>query len=259
MNIWRLIVSPPLDGASNMALDEALFNRNATPTLRFYFWKRPTISVGRFQRLNDDFIDKCKEASIDIVRRPTGGRAILHNSELTYSVSAPYSMVPESSSLASLYTLLAEWQVDSLAAMGIKASLAGKKGAGRRYIENNACFLSSTSFEVNVGGRKICGSAQRRGKNYFLQHGSILIDYDFDLFPSLLKASSAVETAFTTLRKEGCHLSEAGIIDIMKSEFEKKIPCTLQEGGPSQEELKEMHRLETAYNVSFNRFGFNSP
>lgn len=255
MNNWRLIVSPPLDGASNMALDEALFNLNSPPTLRFYFWKRPTISVGRFQRLNADFIAKCKNADIDLVRRPTGGRAILHNNELTYAISAPYCQMPHSSTLTKLYTRLAEWQVDSLATMGIKASLAGKKWSGRRYLESDACFQTSTSFEVNVGGRKISGSAQRRGKDSFLQHGSILIDYDFDLFPSLLNTSTSDgsicdSTAFTTLKKEGCHLSESEIINIMKGEFEKKIPCNLQEGGPSPEEFKEMYRLKTSYIIS---------
>lgn len=250
MNNWRLIVSPPLDGASNMALDEALFNLNVPPTLRFYFWKRPTISVGRFQRLNVDFINKCKDASIDLVRRPTGGRAILHNNELTYAISAPYSLMPHSSTLTKLYTRLAEWQVDSLATMGIKASLAGKKWSGRRYLESDACFQTSTSFEVNVGGRKISGSAQRRGKDSFLQHGSILIDYDFDLFPSLLNASTSDESIFTTLRKEGCHLSESEIIDIMKAGFEKIIPCSLLESEPSSEELEEMHRLKTSYIIS---------
>lgn len=233
-----------------MALDEALFNLNGPPTLRFYFWKRPTISVGRFQRLNQDFIDKCKSADIDLVRRPTGGRALLHNNELTYAISAPYSKVPDSSTLTRLYTLLAEWQVDSLATMGINASLAGKKWSGRRYLETNACFQSSTSFEVNVGGRKISGSAQRRGKKSFLQHGSILIDYDFDLFPSLLNTSKSDGPTFTTLRKEGCHISESEIIDIMKAEFEKKIPCSLQEGEPSPEELMEMNRLKTGYILS---------
>ena len=250
-----MIVSPALDGASNMALDEALFNLNSPPTLRFYSWKRPTISIGRFQRLNDNFIDKCKDASIDLVRRPTGGRAILHNNELTYAICAPYSQMPDSSTLTDLYTLLAEWQVDSLTGMGINASLAGKKWSGRRYLESDACFLSSTSFEVNVDGRKISGSAQRRGKDSFLQHGSILIDYDFDLFPSLLNTSTSDgsisdSTAFTTLKKEGCHLSKSEIINIMKAEFEKKIPCSLQEGGPSPEELKEMHRLKTSYIIS---------
>jgi len=233
-----------------MALDEALFNLSASPTLRFYFWKRPAISVGRFQRLNDDFIAKCRNADIDLVMRPTGGRAILHNSELTYAISAPYSQMPHSSTLTSLYILLAEWQADSLACMGINASLAGKKWSGRRYMESDACFQSSTPFEVNVGGRKISGSAQRRGKDSFLQHGSILIDYDFDLFPSLLNDSTPDETAFTTLRKEGCHLSEPEIIDIMKAEFEKKIPCSLQEGEPTPEELREMHRLKAGYIIS---------
>lgn len=233
-----------------MALDEALFNLNTPPTLRFYFWKRPTISVGRFQRLNDDFIAKCRSADIDLVRRPTGGRAILHNSELTYAISAPYSKMPHSSTLTGLYTLLAKWQVDSLVTMGINASLAGKKWSGRRYLESDACFQSSTAFEVNVGGRKISGSAQRRGKESFLQHGSILIDYDFDLFPSLLNASAPDATAFTTLRKEGCHLSESEIIDVMKAGFEKIIPCNLRKGEPSPEELEEMNRLKIGYIIS---------
>lgn len=247
MENWRFIVSPPLDGASNMAIDEALFNLNAPPTLRFYFWKRPTISVGRFQRLNAEFINKCKDASIDLVRRPTGGRAILHNNELTYAISAPYSKMRHSSSLAELYTVLAEWQIDSFASMGINASLAGKKWSGRSYLESDACFLTSTSFEVNVAGRKISGSAQRRGKDSFLQHGSILIDYDFDIFPSLLSASTEDEATFTTLKKESCHLSQSEIIDIMKVEFEKKIPCNLLVGEFSPEELNEMHRLKAAY------------
>ena len=243
MQDWRLILSPPLDGLSNMAVDEAFFNLQVPPTLRFYSWLRPTVSVGRFQRIDRDFSERCRGEGLHIVRRPTGGRAILHDNELTYSICAPYDKIPHSSTLKDLFALLATWQIDSLARLGVEASLAGGKWSGRSYAASDACFLSSTSCEVAVGGKKIAGSAQRRGRDFFLQHGSILIDYDPHLF-SRLFGQAPGEQHFSSLKNEDCHAAQSEIRDVMAEEFERIMGCRLVESLLSEEERREISRLE---------------
>ena len=188
---WRLIISPPLDGATNMAIDEALFRYSSQPTLRFYSWSSPTLTLGYFQKAGKSLIVKCKENGIDVVRRPTGGRAILHDNEITYSVVSSYKSFPKPSTLQGIYKALALWQIASFEAIGMNATLPdGGSTIKQNYVTNDACFLTSIQSEVMVEGKKICGSAQKRGNDSFLQHGSIPVEMDLELLSKALKIDS---------------------------------------------------------------------
>lgn len=170
-----------------MSIDEELLNRaqteNAAPVLRFYTWDPPAVSLGRFQKL-EEAVDAtaCRRRGFDIVRRPTGGRAVLHKAELTYSVIARVDNPLFPPDVLGTYKVIAEGLLAGLANLGIKAEMVSKAGRLGHLVEKNSknpsCFSSPSWYEIVVNGKKIIGSAQRRLSNAFLQHGSILIDYD---------------------------------------------------------------------------------
>ena len=180
---WRLIVeAEPRTGAWNMAVDEALLLEHAAggtpPTLRLYRWDPPAVSLGYFQDPATE-VDQaaCRSLGITVVRRPTGGRAVLHDREVTYSVVVGGRRLP--GSVVETYRRLAEGLVLGLRALGAEAVLAPEKatpeGSGRAL---GACFEVPSSYEIIVGGRKVVGSAQIRRKGVILQHGSIPLELE---------------------------------------------------------------------------------
>jgi lipoyl(octanoyl) transferase len=185
MNRWDLIIDGQLDGISNMAIDAALLDeveQSATPTtiVRFYQWRRPTISLGRNQKI-ESAVDQayCAEHGIDIVHRPTGGRAVLHDDELTYAVVSNDASCFGDTIYVN-YKRVSEALRDAFVRVGVAAILAPetRKVPAQRNGADPPCFLSPSRYELTVDGRKIVGSAQRRVKNSFLQHGSMPITCD---------------------------------------------------------------------------------
>lgn len=160
-----------------MARDSALIARAAATgesVFSIYSWERPTLSFGRNQRALGQYRrERIGDRHLDVVRRPTGGRAILHHREITYSVTAP---LRESESLRDAYERVNLILLAGLSRIGIDASIA----RGGKAIEPGAspCFQIPSDGEVMADGRKLVGSAQWRGESAFLQHGSILIDDD---------------------------------------------------------------------------------
>jgi lipoate-protein ligase A len=179
--LWRLLLSPPLDGPDNMALDEALMaraRRTGETVLRAYAWSAPTLSLGRNQRARGQYDERALHGrGIGVVRRPTGGRALLHARELTYSVTAP---VRADQGLAAAYAAINLLLVDALAALGVPAgvAVAGARTARASAPTTLPCFAEPAVGELSYGGRKLAGSAQWRDDGAFLQHGSILVDDD---------------------------------------------------------------------------------
>lgn len=173
---WRLLVSPPADGATNMAVDAALLadaRCSGAATLRVYGWARPTLSLGRHERARGRFDAAALEAQgVEVVRRPTGGRALLHHREVTYSVTAPATL-PMSASYAAINALL----LDALRALGVAAAPAAPARRPLRP-EGAACFAEPAAGELVVDGAKLVGSAQLREEGALLQHGSILLADD---------------------------------------------------------------------------------
>lgn len=168
------------NGFYNMALDEAIFRKAIEEEsddlyVRFYDWKPECLSLGYFQSLEEKVdVKACREYGVDIVRRPTGGRAVLHDMELTYSVVSNTKRLGRTT--LSAYLNISKGLNKGLNFLGIKSEVAPAKKAKRKG--SAACFDSISSHEISVKGKKIVGSAQYRDEGYLLQHGSILIDID---------------------------------------------------------------------------------
>jgi lipoate-protein ligase A len=144
------------------------------PLLRFYGWKPPCISLGYHQKASDVLQDQCMQEELDVVRRPTGGRAILHAEELTYSVIYPYHDLD----ITDFYRLIHLPFVEALKEMEIDASFEASQADFRSIYKTDRsflCFASSAKYEVEISGKKLIGSAQRVYENAILQHGSILL------------------------------------------------------------------------------------
>ena len=182
---WRLLITEPLDGATNMALDEALLRgrirASGAPTVRFYGWRPATVSLGYAQPL-DETVDRarCRAMGIGLVRRPTGGSAILHEPperEVTYSVVAREGDFPGADDVLATYRILGQGFAAGLGRLGVAADLVPLV-RGRRDGSPAFCFRRAGAYEIAVRGRKLVGSAQRRQRGSFLQHGSVLLGAD---------------------------------------------------------------------------------
>jgi lipoate-protein ligase A len=177
---WRLVHSPPAGGAANMAIDEAILAAMAEgsvpPTLRFYAWEPPCLSLGYAQPAAD--VDRARLPALgwDLVRRPTGGRAILHTDELTYSVVAPVTEPRVQGGVRESYRRLSGGLLAGLRRLGLPAEVQTdpQKPAGMSDVEWAAvCFEVPSHYEITAGGKKLLGSAQMRRRGLVLQHGSL--------------------------------------------------------------------------------------
>ncbi|MGG0794926.1 biotin/lipoate A/B protein ligase family protein [Brevibacillus laterosporus] len=194
MEKWRYVVTPPMSPEMNMAIDEAILTLHSQgkvpPTVRFYTWNPATLSIGYFQKMEKEInIDEVKRLGLGLVRRPTGGRAVLHDAELTYSVivSEDHPQMPKS--VTEAYKVISMGLLHGFQKLGLKAemvSLATEEKAKYNSPGSSACFDSPSWYELVVEGKKVAGSAQTRQKGVILQHGSILLDMDVDLLFSLL-------------------------------------------------------------------------
>jgi len=180
---WRLLYDGPADGPWNMAVDEAVARAvgdgRAPATLRFYAWKTSTVSLGYLQRAPGGVdLSACRREGIGLVRRITGGRAVLHADELTYSVSVPLQGSWRSLSVSGVFTRIARGLMAGLERLGVKTSLGEYQTSAPGGQQGGACFLLRRMPALLVDGRKLIGSAQRRWDRSFLQHGSILLGFD---------------------------------------------------------------------------------
>jgi lipoate-protein ligase A len=197
---WSLLLTPPLSGVENMALDEALLERAGTSgnaVLRVYSWAEPTLSFGRNQATRGTYDpERARERGIAVVRRPTGGRSLLHYREITYSVTAP---VEKAGSLRESYTRINRLLVDGLARVGVAVEVASPR---ERSLAPSAapCFERPAAGELVVDDRKLVGSAQWRDQGAMLQHGSILVEDDQSLV-SLLATDVALPRPAATLKE----------------------------------------------------------
>ncbi|MCR8631173.1 lipoate--protein ligase family protein [Paenibacillus radicis (ex Xue et al. 2023)] len=196
---WRFISSGMNDPAYNMAVDEAILTAHSEgkvpPTVRFYGWNPATLSIGYFQKAVEEIdFDQIKQEGLGFVRRPTGGRAVLHDKELTYSiiVSESYPGIP--SGVTQAYRVLSEGLLLGFRKLGLDARMVQLESEEDKSkyasMGSAACFDSPSWYELVVEGRKIAGSAQTRQKQVVLQHGSILLDMDVDQLFRVLKFSN---------------------------------------------------------------------
>lgn len=222
----RLIIDGPLDGAANMAADEALFNTAANlpyaATLRLYSWSPPTLSLGRRQKLEEVNAEKCREMGIDVVKRIGGGAAVYHGDEITYCFVSRNDLldVPTGEQWHAAFSLF-------LKKLGLTPDAAK---AGNASLHNgNACFACAADDEPTIGGKKFVGSARRKSKAVFLQHGSILLSPQPDFLRELVPgaeadASIGLKSLLPSLTREAAHTA---LIAAISQTFSLRFPPAL--------------------------------
>jgi lipoate-protein ligase A len=183
--IWRLLNYRSCSASENMAIDEAVLletiHHNKPPTLRFYGWSRPSVSIGYFQELPKEInYERCRLSDVRVVRRITGGKAVYHRDEVTYSIAAASSTDLFPDDVAGTYQIISLCLMRGLASLGIHANLAEAAffRTDKKPAPDTCCFSAPAGNELMVAGRKICGSAQTRIRGGFLQHGSMLMTFD---------------------------------------------------------------------------------
>ena len=174
---WYLVVDPPGDGAWNMAKDEHCLHLSiqlGRPILRIYHWQRLTLSLGRNQRPERKIdLEACQNLGINVVRRATGGQAVLHGSDLTYSVSAPLKGSGFEGGIMAVYREISRALVAFFERLALVPEVKAHTGRERVELASPVCFATPSAFEIMIEGRKLVGSAQRLLPDGFLQHGSI--------------------------------------------------------------------------------------
>jgi lipoate-protein ligase A len=233
---WRLVIDEtPADGTWNMAVDRAIQLARqageAPPTLRLYRWKRPTVTLGRFQDVAGVDGEACSLGGIDVVRRFTGGRGVLHDDELTYSVCAGVGDgIPRSTSAS--YGLLCSALAEVYRILGVDAQLTARP---RGDSSSSACYLHSTRADLSLGLAKLSGSAQVWTADTVLQHGSftshtaVLADV-LEPTPSFEAIGDAACDGFT--RMLGISLVRGRITEEERSSAHALLPDTAAESVP---------------------------
>lgn len=197
--VWRFIDSGMGSPSYNMALDEALLEWNSEgkmpPVIRFYGWNPATLSIGYFQKAEKEIdMDAVERHGLGFVRRPTGGRGVLHEHELTYSVIVTEEHPEMPKTVTEAYRVISEGVLKGFHHLGMEAYFSVPRSeeekASLKNPRSSVCFDAPSWYELVVEGRKVAGSAQTRQKGVILQHGAILLDLDEDKLFSLFKYSN---------------------------------------------------------------------
>lgn len=248
---WRLLVTAPLDGAANMALDETLLlarlSGAAPPTLRFFAWDPPTLSLGYGQRL-DERVDLGAAAAmgLGVVRRPTGGSGILHEGpdlELTYSVTAAAGDFEGADDLLATYQWIGRALEAGLNALGAAVAMVSVQPSDPRSMPA-FCFARTGSYELEAGGLKVVGSAQRRQGAGFLQHGAVMLGADPARLARVFPGSGDPLAGMTTLeavlgRRPSFDETQASLAE----GFRRVHGIALTPGGLTEAETADMAAL----------------
>lgn len=247
---WRLVDSGPCSASFNMALDEAIaaaVRREDQPTtLRLYAWDRPSVSLGCFQKTSGVNLSYCASRRIPVVRRLTGGRAILHDRELTYSLSARIDRPPFNEGLLDSYQKISAAFTHAFQDLGLPVAAKKQREKGRVLAKSHLCFLSSSFGEVLLQGRKLVGSAQKRWRDGLLQQGSIPLEFDRAMICAVFG------------QEEGALMQEsaAGLLDCLPGlkggvlqesislSFRRTFGVRLDRCCPSRKELDHARELE---------------
>lgn len=259
MTTWRLLITPPARGAWNMALDESILEhigRGASlPTLRLYAWDPACLSLGHAQPYADVDLARLKQRGWEVVRRATGGRAILHTDEITYSVIAPNDEPRVAGTVLESYNRLA--QALLLAVQKLEIPVEMKEGKpNNTSTPNPVCFEVPSTYEITVDGKKLIGSAQARKKEGVLQHGSLPLTGDLTRICQALvfESESAREQAAQRLLARAATVESAlgravswqTAADAFIDAFEAQLGLTLERGKLSESEFKRTSELVAA-------------
>lgn len=205
-------------GAENMRIDEdiledAIRKNSKEPVFRLYGWSPRCVSLGRNQK--DNFIDykKFQTLGIDVVRRLTGGRALLHDDEITYSFVCPEGYLKNGENVKKSYVEISQILIDGFKKLGIELDFGGGADVRTKF---DYCMLISTGADLCYKGRKFIGSAQCRKNSYILQHGSILYDYDRELLEGIF-GEKVDEKSVVSLKEINPNLAKSDIINVFNS------------------------------------------
>ncbi|HXL02939.1 MAG TPA: hypothetical protein PK016_07495 [Candidatus Atribacteria bacterium] len=243
--IVRVLTDSPLSGYENMSRDEALLeigSSNALLTLRFFEWREKTLSVGRFQKTREIDFDYLKTKNLPLVRRPTGGRAILHDKEVTFSLFIPASPFKRHTFY---YEELQKVLTRMIGKMGIKVDEKVESGF---YTSSPSCFSIHVSHEIMVRGKKIIGVAQARGEKGNLFQASFILEGDREKIASCFKEKEKVqkelENKFLPLNEILSSLPEKKeIYRLLLESLEEEWGVEIEEGEWSAEELQKAEEL----------------
>jgi lipoate-protein ligase A len=270
---WRILPFGKAGAAENMAVDEALFRvhirRRNPPTLRFYGWQNPALSIGYFQDYDREVdSNACSQFGVEVVRRATGGKAVLHEQELTYAVIAGADSPLFPADILKSYRVISGCIAKGLAGIGIRALMEEDGREPTAGTLRSSCFSFPSRYELLVGGRKICGSAQMRSQGVFLQHGSLLLAFDplrtcLVMLPhrDVARHADLLRKAVTSVREQaGPAVEEEDLCRHLREGFEERLGIRFAEGDLTPEERSLRDELvEKKYgNGAWNRGGKKS-
>lgn len=211
-------------GESNMEIDERLLDEaienSLPPVLRLYGWERPTLSLGRNQKPVGIDFNFCKAESIPVIRRPTGGRAVYHDCELTYSFVVRQDLLKCAPTVKASYTEISEALVIAFDKLGVSLAYPEAKTLS---VDGGYCMQVSTGADLSHNGKKLIGSAQLRKKGYILQHGSIILGLNKDILAGIFQDAGTLDnvTSLQSVSKKLCDIETLACA--IKSGFEQKF------------------------------------
>lgn len=216
----RLIDYKENNGEYNMSfdaqlLDNAINSKEQEPIIRFYGWKPPCVSLGRNQSANNINIDFCKENGIDIVKRATGGRGLLHDDEVTYSFICPTEFLNSGDSVITSYKEISSAIIEGFKDIDINLELGGKK---KIEASHDYCMLLSTGADLSYNGTKLIGSAQFRKQGYILQHGSVLFSYNQETIEKIFNEKTD-KNSITCIKEINEKLTRRDVVNAMTNGF----------------------------------------
>ncbi len=256
---WRLVDSGPQPGAKNMAIDEALLEAHAEgdvpPTLRIYTWRPPAVSLGRFQRAESSVdLEACHRLGIDVVRRPTGGRAILHTEEeVTFSIVVSERRLGTRGVMDS-YRALAAGIVAGLRTLGLEARLVERAASSRApaIAQDPACFAVKARCDLVVGSAKLVGSAQVQRNGFLLQQNSLPLRLRLKDWEGVFVRKSEPPAAVGLWEAARREIPYARVVEALREGFSEALGSRFERSDLSEQELTQAGALARAASVLGN-------
>jgi lipoate-protein ligase A len=249
---WRFLPCSSHDGFTNMAIDEAILlsfiEGHSPPTLRLYKFAPAAVTVGLSQKLAPNLVASVESQGFDVVRRPTGGRAVLHLNDLTYSFIGGDSTRQDgflSTSITTSYKQICQGLIAAFAILGIESEL-GAAGVGYRHLQD--CFLATTGCDLHHLGTKLIGSAQVRRRGAILQHGSVPLNQDPSLMSRILKEAEQSTPRHRNLFDiAGREIGQDELEEAFQQGFAQTFGVSLPPGTLNEHEKLQIPELAAGY------------
>ncbi|MBF0349575.1 MAG: lipoate--protein ligase family protein [SAR324 cluster bacterium] len=243
---WRLIIDPPMPPAFNMAADQVLLNQqtaDSLPVFRIYFWNQPTLSIGKNQKIHSSLNwDWCAQHNVAVIRRVTGGQAVLHGQDITYSVIGSVKDPMLGGGILQTYRTISQGLFNFFQSLGL--SLEIQPHSTRDLARSAVCFEMPSAFELLINGKKIVGSAQRQTTTAFLQHGTIPLNSQIEPLSHLfLKADpNKLSQEITSLESENVlHGATTELLcDKLCDSFQTVFGMDWDRSGWTEQELEQI-------------------